>query len=945
MRYFDCVLKTTADYISANAKIKLRDYDYDNVLAAVNSYLFKISENDYYFFLYKETAGTILACFCYDEKKTSCQETIDYYKAIFKNIFNVTHFIDDPTEITMFSCLDHLLEAKRRGYNGVFIHRYIENMHLWMYRYREDDSNKPFSYRYYTFNEKIISDKQKKNTIYDKNFMAELSNIEQHANESGFTGNMVHYVISSRSPEAASDMTETLTQYLLKAHRISSRRMEMISEISPDVYKITNHIEDTIENNRGGVIVLDLSEKFGNDPTEYDMTAKYIENLVKTYRNECLFVFTYNMDKPGFAYKLLPELQKYVIPVVLREGSGDRKAAIKYMKELVRNSEYSQYTNQVTEFMKQYPEDTFSQTDVLMAYEQYGSWCINKNVLLAYNYETSDDFLLDRDENVASAYDTLSEMIGLEAVKTKIDHIIAENVVERERKKCKGKLYTPGTMHMIFGGNPGTAKTTVAKLFAGIAKEKNIIKSGIFVERGGMDLDGMGGTIAIRNAFDAAKGGILFVDEAYSMRSDSAITVFIQEMENHRNDVIVILAGYNERMQQFLERNEGLKSRIPYWIEFPDYNAHELTDIFKSMAEERGFDIEEDALQEAEYCFDQARTLDNFGNGRYVRNFLDKAIQKQSVRLLANRKNAKNIPRHTLFLIKKEDVSDGTLREQNNAKEEIENMIGLTNVKSVINKAIAGYKLKKLCMEKGLSKEKPSLHMVFTGNPGTAKTTVARLFAQIMKDEKILSSGKFVETGRADLIGSYVGQTAPLVRKKFKEAQGGVLFIDEAYSLCDAYENGYGDEAINTIVQEMENHRDDVIVIFAGYPAPMKQFLKRNPGMLSRIAYQVEFEDYTTDELCDITKLMLKNKQMTITDSAMTKLRTTYESACHSADYGNGRFVRKLLEDAEMNLAERLMQLNEADLSLQLISTIEECDIPENTATETEKKRPIGFCS
>lgn len=942
MRYFDLILKTTADYIAANTKIKLRDYDYDNILGAVNNYLFKTSENDYYLFLYRETADTVLACLGYDEKKTSCQEAVDYYKSILQNTFNITHCIEDLTEITMFSCLDHLLEARRRGCNGAITLRYTDNMHLWIYHYRED-SSKHSSYRY-TFTEKIISDQQKKNTIYDKDFLAELSNIEQHANESDFTGNMVHYVISSRSPEAAGDMTETLMQYLLKANRISSRRMEMISEINPDVYKIENHIEDTIENNRGGVVVFDLSEKFGNNPTEYSMTARYLETLVKTYRNKCLFVFTYNMDKPGFAYKLLPELKKYIIPVVLREGTGDRKAAVAYLEELVRNSEYSQYTHQVGEFMEQYSEDTFSQTDVLMAYEQFGAWCINKNVLHAYHYDPSGDFFLDRDENVVSAYDTLHKMTGLDAVKTKIDHIIAGNIIEKERKKCKGKLYTPGTMHMIFGGNPGTAKTTVAKLFAGIAKEKKLIKSGIFVERGGMDLDGMFSAAAIRNAFDAAKGGVLFVDEAYSMRSDSAVTVFIQEMENHRHDVIVILAGYNERMQQFLELNEGLKSRIPYWVEFPDYNAQELTDIFKSMAAERGFDIADDALQEAEYCFDQARTLDNFGNGRYVRNFLDEVIQKQSVRLFTTQKNATKIPRHALFLITKEDVSDDIPREQNNAKEELENMIGLSNVKSVINKAIASYKLKKLCMEKGLSKEKPSLHMVFTGNPGTAKTTVARLFAQIMKEEKILSSGKFVETGRADLIGSYVGQTAPLVRKKFKEAQGGVLFIDEAYSLCDAYENGYGDEAINTIVQEMENHRDDVIVIFAGYPDPMKQFLKRNPGMLSRIAYQVEFEDYTTDELCEITKLMLKHKQMTITDSAMAKLRTTYEHACHSTDYGNGRFVRKLLEDAEMNLAERLMQVYESDLSLPLLSTIEECDIPENTITTPEKKRPIGFC-
>lgn len=211
-----------------------------------------------------------------------------------------------------------------------------------------------------------------------------------------------------------------------------------------------------------------------------------------------------------------------------------------------------------------------------------------------------------------------------------------------------------------------------------------------------------------------------------------------------------------------------------------------------------------------------------------------------------------------------------------------------------------------------------------------------------MKDEAILSTGKFVEVGRADLVGQHVGHTAPLAKKKFRDAQGGVLFIDEAYSLCDCYENSFGDEAINTIVQEMENHRDDVIMIFAGYPEPMKQFLDRNPGMQSRIAFQIEFEDYTTEELCAITKLMLAKKQLTITEAAMSKLEGIYDVARKNSDYGNGRFVRKMLEEAEMNLAERIMGADSDSLTLEDVSTIKESDIPEYRAKECNKIA-IGF--
>ena len=160
--------------------------------------------------------------------------------------------------------------------------------------------------------------------------------------------------------------------------------------------------------------------------------------------------------------------------------------------------------------------------------------------------------------------------------------------------------------------------------------------------------------------------------------------------------------------------------------------------------------------------------------------------------------------------------------------------------------------------DKNIGKQHFTRHMVFTGNPGTAKTTVARLFARIMKENNLLETGEFIEVGRADLVGKFVGWTASLIKKRFSEAKGGVLFIDEAYSLVDDRSGSFGDEAINTIVQEMENNRENVIVIFAGYPDRMKEFIDRNPGLSSRIAFHVSFPDYSTPELCDIANLAAK---------------------------------------------------------------------------------------
>lgn len=944
MRYFDFVIMTNAEQIKEKAKINLREYDFQNPVAAMNGYMYKNMKNGVCYFAYREEEEVTLAAFSYDERRWKFCDAHEYILETLNEIFSVRKVKVEPSEVTMYRFYEYLLEAKRREYCHNWM-RMIEAANIRIYDWYK---NEPVCF-HYNLKEKIIAKNRKKeNPMYDKSLLSELSNIEAHKNTSDFKGNMVHYFISGRSVEAADDMTETLMQGLLEAGRISGRRMEIISEIEPDLYKVNNHLEELIENNYGGVIVMDLSEKFGCDPVDYKMTSQYIEKLVKKYRNDCLFVFIYQIEKPGFAYQLLPLVQKHVIPVTIQEGKGDRKTAVSYMKKLIKASAYSRYAGQANEFMKLFPEKEFSQTDVLMAFERFESWCLNKNVLQAYDYSLSDTFMLDRDEDTESSYEKLKKMIGLAGVKEQIDSIIAADIVEKERKKRRGGAYKSGTMHMIFGGNPGCAKTTVAKLFAGIAKEKGILKSGAFVERGGMDLDGIGCVSAIRDAFAAAKGGVLFIDEAYSIKSDTAVTVLIQEMENRREDVIVILAGYQERMREFMKLNEGLKSRIPYWIDFPDYSVDELTDIFQMMIKDRGFAVTEEAVRKARNLFEKARCMDHFGNGRYVRNLIDRAVQSQSVRLLTARENVEEIRRKELFLITGEDIgmleeSHKSDRKSGDARKELAEMPGLSSVKAVIHKAVASFKLKQVCMDRGICRENPSLHMVFTGNPGTAKTTVARLFAEILKDEKVLPSGNFVEAGRADLVGSVVGSTAPLVKKKFKEAQGGVLFIDEAYSLCDSYENGFGDEAINTLVQEMENHRDDVIVIFAGYSDQMRQFLERNPGMKSRIAFHMEFEDYSVGELCDITRLMFARRQMTITDDAMEKLKKIYESARGKEDFGNGRFVRKMLEEAEMNLAERVAELDESKLTTKMLTTIEAGDIPEAEGKKQNKKKKIGF--
>ncbi len=276
------------------------------------------------------------------------------------------------------------------------------------------------------------------------------------------------------------------------------------------------------------------------------------------------------------------------------------------------------------------------------------------------------------------------------------------------------------------------------------------------------------------------------------------------------------------------------------------------------------------------------------------------------------------------------------------AYDELQEMIGLTDAKQVIRKALNYYKMQKIYEEKGVKRDRPAMHMVFTGNPGTAKTTVARLFTKIMKENGLLSKGQLIEVGRADLVGKYVGCTAPMVKSRFKAALGGVLFIDEAYSLVEDREGLYGDEAINTIVQEMENHRDDVVVIFAGYPDKMEQFLQKNPGLRSRIAFLVPFADYNSDELCGIAKLIGKNNGFNFSDDAIAKLEILFDSARQQSSFGNGRYVRNILEQARMSQATRLMEANLDSITTEDVITIKAEDIAEPNVKPKEK-RCIGF--
>ena len=278
-------------------------------------------------------------------------------------------------------------------------------------------------------------------------------------------------------------------------------------------------------------------------------------------------------------------------------------------------------------------------------------------------------------------------------------------------------------------------------------------------------------------------------------------------------------------------------------------------------------------------------------------------------------------------------------------------LIGLKDVKEQVRKIAAFARMKKDMETLGRTSVPVALNMEFVGNPGTAKTTVARILAGIFQEIGILSSSQIVEAGRADLVAGYIGQTAINVKSVFKRARGKLLFIDEAYSLASDSQRDFGYEAINTIVQEMENSRGDTVVVFAGYPEEMENFFSMNPGLRSRVPFRISFPDYSTDEMAQIVALEAQKRGFSLCPRALEKAVSLCGEAKHRSDAGNGRFCRNLVENAILGYALRVYGegAEAADGAVKdFILGEEDFSLPDNMQAiperqEAKKTAPIGF--
>jgi SpoVK/Ycf46/Vps4 family AAA+-type ATPase len=481
----------------------------------------------------------------------------------------------------------------------------------------------------------------------------------------------------------------------------------------------------------------------------------------------------------------------------------------------------------------------------------------------------------------------------------------------------------------VFLGPPGTGKTAVARVIAKIFYAFGLLARPEVVEAHRADLVGeyLGATaIKTNELIDSALGGVLFIDEAYSLVNEGdgqgdrfgneAVQALLKRAEDNREDLIIIMAGYERQMENFLATNPGLNSRFANRIKFPGYTPAELLALADLALERRGELLDPDARPVLRRIFEEVgrrRLADELGNGRFVRSLLAKAGQRRDVRVMAG---AAEPSPDDLVTLRGSDLEQafaelttrfrgyGETPTLESALAELDALVGLEPVKRQVHEITAQLQMARMRDRQGIASQPPARHFVFTGPPGTGKTTVARILGRIFAALGLLVRPEVVEAHRADLVGEHLGSTAIKTNKLIDSALGGVLFIDEAYALYNqGYSGGdaFGSEAVATLLKRAEDDRDRLVIVLAGYTEDMDRFLRSNPGLASRFGVRIGFPSYSPAQLAEIAQAIAGQAGDTFSVDAYPVLAQIFSEAVASGridELGNGRFARSLFERA-----------------------------------------------
>jgi SpoVK/Ycf46/Vps4 family AAA+-type ATPase len=572
-------------------------------------------------------------------------------------------------------------------------------------------------------------------------------------------------------------------------------------------------------------------------------------------------------------------------------------------------------------------------------------------------FDRTDRSTADRPAiTVEEAMAELDAMIGLAAVKEQVRSIAAS--VEAARRRALAGLGADKPMqHFVFLGPPGTGKTAVARIVAKVFYAFGLLDVPTVVEAQRSDLVGeyLGATaIKTNELIDSCIGGVLFIDEAYSLVNEGdgqndrfgneAVQVLLKRAEDDRDRLIIILAGYERQMESFLASNPGLTSRFAVRVKFGGYLPAELLELADLTVARRGEIIDPQARSELWRMFEEVgrrRLGDELGNGRFVRSLLERAGQARDVRVMAG--TGEPAPTDLITLRGsdfRQAYTELTSRYRGydetptleSALAELDELVGLEPVKRQVREIAAQLRVARLRDAHGLASQPPVRHFVFTGPPGTGKTTVARILARIFAALGLLVRPGVVEAHRPDLVGDHLGSTAIKTNKLIDSALGGVLFVDEAYALYnDGYSGGdaFGAEAIATLLKRAEDDRDRLVIVLAGYTDDMSRFLRTNPGLASRFSVRIAFPSYEPAQLVTIATMFADQAGDSFAPDAIPALTEILTRACDLGridELGNGRYARSLYERACASRDLRVAHLGEVASAAEL-TTITGSDV------------------
>ncbi len=771
----------------------------------------------------------------------------------------------------------------------------------------------------------------------------------------------VNAIIIGETGTGKTALAEVIRDYFYQHKIIEKPKLTMVDAV--DYQRFVDKWDDNVKKAKGGILFFDnvqklLPDRYSNQVNPLDKLFvemdKWDENpivmiaglpkglddfLMANPAAQNRFKYTFRLPTPG--YQELCDICKQE----LRTKYGIAAYTPEAEHKLLRFFQYQVKTKDET--------FGFAHIAVKTAEDVFTSF-ISRGADAVMVEEEDIRGYVPEERSLDDILGDLDRYIGMDEVKDAVREIAftVYNNVQRAQRGL-GEQDKAG-IHIVLTGNPGTGKTTIARKLGEILEAIGYLDSGhvVEVDRSKMVSPYQGETPKVVDRLcDKAMGGILFVDEAYTLAPVSqsgdrdqqgaqALEQLMKRMEDDRGKFVVIAAGYRQEMDNLFRINPGVRSRFSYFLNIEDYTPSQLFEIMQVFAREKKYLFTKEAEQLALKMISQlyeSRDKD-FANGRTMRQLFDKICSKQAERLQKGDMAA--MTNEQLMTIEATDIPFDAPQavDYTDCLAKLNGMVGLAAVKKEISNLAAFLNLQ---IRRGETNTFQGKHYVFTGNPGTGKTTVARIMADVFHTLGIISRGQLVEADRSKLVAGYSGQTAIKTNQLIDSAMGGVLFIDEAYTLKSSDSDSFGSEAIDTLLKRLEDDRGKFICIVAGYTDQMHDFIDTNPGLKSRFTQTIHFDDYTPDELTEIFINLVKGKNFLIDDDTQRAVHRQFEQLYLRRDknFGNAREARRLFDQAVERQSQRLVaQVNQPDFKDDDMYKITVADLEEAQST---KARPL----